>query len=160
QCRQPLRQRLLSPSVARGLQGDEPPCAMTTAYNAPTSDGTLSRMIQADLSVTIPDGYLVKIDRASMYYGLELRPPLLDHKLLEFAAKMPSERKVSRGMTKWTFKKSQEGRLPRETLTRPKQGFVIPVEQWMRAKTPLSTYFSETALNGNSTVGRFVDPKV
>jgi len=159
QCRLPLRHRLISASFAQALRGRSS-CVMTDAYNRPESGDALSRMTLTDLSVLMPDNYLVKIDRAGMYYGLEVRPPLLDHKLLEFAATIPSTLKIRRGSAKWVLKKSQEGRVPVEILARPKQGFVIPVDEWLQPNSPLAGYLAEVVFDARGSAGRFVDTTV
>ena len=98
---------------------------------APAGDA-LGGMIAADVATLLPDDYLVKVDRASMAVGLEVRPPLLDHELLELAARIPSGCKVRGGETKWIFKRACGDLLPAEVLRRPKQGFEIPVDAWLR----------------------------
>jgi asparagine synthase (glutamine-hydrolysing) len=78
------------------------------------------------------DDILVKVDRASMANSLEVRSPLLDHVLMELIARMPSSLKLKGGTGKYIFKKSLESVLPQEILTRPKQGFAVPLAQWFR----------------------------
>jgi asparagine synthase (glutamine-hydrolysing) len=67
-----------------------------------------------------------------MAYGLEVRPPLVDHELLELAAQIPSEYKVRSGETKWIFKEAYRDQLPPAVTRRAKQGFEIPVDAWLR----------------------------
>ena len=107
-------------------------------------------MIAADVATLLPDDFLVKVDRASMACGLEVRPPLLDHELLELAARIPSRCKVRDGETKWIFKQAFRGRrLPAAILGRPKQGFDIPVDAWLRG--PLRPMFESAVLEPNAS---------
>ena len=83
-------------------------------------------MIAADVATFLPDDFLVKVDRASMAHGLEVRPPLLDHELLELAARIPSAYKVRGGQTKWIFKRAYRDALPGDVVRRPKHGLRGP----------------------------------
>jgi len=87
----------------------------------------------ADLHTYLPDDLMVKVDVASMAHGLESRSPLLDHVLMEWAAGIPEEIRMARGVTKALFKSAMEPYLPAEILYRPKKGFSLPVDQWFRS---------------------------
>jgi asparagine synthase (glutamine-hydrolysing) len=91
-----------------------------------------SRMQYVDLKTYLPDDLLVKVDRVSMDVSLEVRPPLLDHRLVEFVASVPHSMRTPRGERKHLFKKAVENWIPEELLTREKQGFSAPTEQWLR----------------------------
>ncbi len=92
----------------------------------------LSRIQYIDFKTWLPGGMLTKVDRASMAHGLEVRAPLLDHGLLEWAAGLPLDERIS-GMTgKALLKRAMESYLPREVLYRPKQGFSMPLANWLR----------------------------
>lgn len=86
----------------------------------------------ADLHTYLPDDLLVKVDVASMAHGLEARSPLLDHHLMEWAAKLPPEQKMTDTETKALFKAAIAPYLPHEAVYRPKMGFGVPVELWLR----------------------------
>ncbi|MBI3444880.1 MAG: asparagine synthetase B, partial [Magnetospirillum sp.] len=86
----------------------------------------------ADLHTYLPDDLLVKVDVASMAFGLEARSPLLDHPLMEWAALLPAEQKMWGGETKALFKAAIEPLLPREVIYRPKMGFGVPVDRWLQ----------------------------
>ena len=103
--------------------------------NAPAQSG-LDQAQYADMKIWLPGDILTKVDRTSMAVGLEAREPLLDHRLLEFAASLPESMRVRRGEGKWLMKKTMERYLPKEILYRPKMGFVTPIDQWFRG--PLS----------------------
>jgi asparagine synthase (glutamine-hydrolysing) len=99
--------------------------------DAPASDA-LSRAQYADLKIWLPGDILTKVDRASMAVSLEAREPLLDHRLVEFAASLPANMRLRGGRGKWLMKRALESRLPAHILHRPKMGFVTPVSDWFR----------------------------
>jgi asparagine synthase (glutamine-hydrolysing) len=86
----------------------------------------------ADLKHWLPGDILTKVDRTSMAVGLEAREPLLDHRLIEFAATLPESMRIRRGQGKFLIKKTMERYLPQDILYRPKMGFVAPIGQWLR----------------------------
>jgi asparagine synthase (glutamine-hydrolysing) len=154
-CRQPLRRQLLSSDVLHELSGHEPERTIAAAYG-PAGD-SLAGMIAADVASLLPDDYLVKVDRASMAFGLEVRPPLLDHELLELTARIPSRFKVHHGETKWIFKRACGDLLPDSLLTRKKQGFEAPVDVWLRG--PLRELFHDVVLSGSSPATNWLNLK-
>jgi asparagine synthase (glutamine-hydrolysing) len=92
----------------------------------------LNRVLLTDALTYLPDDLLVKMDVASMACSLEVRAPLLDHRLFEYCASLPPAFKVGRYGTKHLLKKIGTRFLPAEIVRRPKQGFAIPVDQWLR----------------------------
>jgi len=93
---------------------------------------TLDAMLYIDTKTWLPDDLLIKADKMTMANSLELRVPLLDHKVLEFAAALPSSLKVHGFTTKYLAKKTLEKRVPRRILDRRKAGFPVPYESWLR----------------------------
>jgi len=89
---------------------------------------------RADLHTYLPDDLMVKVDVASMAHGLETRSPLLDHVLLEWAARIPAQVKMAGGTTKALFKAAMAPYLPREILHRRKMGFGVPLDRWFRGE--------------------------
>jgi len=85
-----------------------------------------------DRAVYLPDDLLVKVDIASMANSLEVRSPLLDRELVEFAISLPTSLKIKAGERKYVLKKALADRVPRENMYRPKQGFGVPVGAWFR----------------------------
>jgi asparagine synthase (glutamine-hydrolysing) len=152
-CRQPLRRQLLSDGLVRQLDGHRPERQIAEAYAGGTDP--LSGMIAADVASLLPDDYLVKVDRASMAFGLEVRPPLLDHELLELTAKIPSRFKIHRGETKWIFKRACGDLLPPALVGRKKQGFEAPVDLWLRG--PLRELFHDVVLAGSSPAAQWLN---
>lgn len=98
---------------------------------APARDA-LSRAQYADFKIWLPGDILTKVDRTSMAVSLEAREPLLDHRLIEFAGRVPSRLRLRRGEGKWLMKQSLAGMLPDSILHRRKMGFVTPVSAWFR----------------------------
>ncbi|HYI49439.1 MAG TPA: XrtA/PEP-CTERM system amidotransferase [Allosphingosinicella sp.] len=99
--------------------------------DAPAND-PLSRAQYADLKIWLPGDILTKVDRTSMAVSLEAREPLLDHRLVEFAARLPAKLRLRGGSGKWLMKRALGSRLPDEILNRRKMGFVTPVSAWFR----------------------------
>ena len=127
-----LRERLYSADYLK-VRGDyraEQPFLDCMA-RAPSRSG-LDRAQYADLKFWLPGDILTKVDRASMAVSLEAREPLLDHRLIEFAATLPEAMRVRRGQGKWAMKQAMRRYLPDDILFRPKQGFVTPIAQWLR----------------------------
>jgi len=102
----------------------------------------INRDLYLDLKTYLVDDIMVKVDRMSMATSLEARAPLLDHKLVEFAFSLPPRMKVRGPVTKWFFKKAMEGILPNEILYRQKEGFSIPIKNWL--KTDLKPLMLDT----------------
>lgn len=126
------RHALYSPDFLR-LRGDyraEQPL-VALMRGAPARSG-LDRAQYADLAFWLPGDILTKVDRTSMAVGLEAREPLLDHRLVEFAATLPEGLRVQRAQGKWLMKRAMRRYLPDDILFRPKQGFVTPIAQWFR----------------------------
>ena len=101
--------------------------------HAPSASG-LERMLYLDLKGYLGEGVLTKVDRASMACSLEVRVPLLDHRVVELATSLPMHLKLRRVTTKYVLKRALAGVLPRDILERPKKGFGIPLGRWFRGE--------------------------
>ena len=104
--------------------------------SASTALDSLSRLQAVDLNTYLPGDILVKLDRMSMAHSLEARVPLLDHLLVEYACSLPTHYRMRGVETKYLFKRALASLLPVETLTRPKQGFGVPLEVWFARDLP------------------------
>jgi asparagine synthase (glutamine-hydrolysing) len=118
----------------------------------------VDRMLRYDLAGWLPDNLLERGDRMSMAASLELRPPLLDHPLVELAFTLPSLYKVRRGSTKWVLKEVARRYLPNEVVDRRKVGFRVPLENWFRKDLRDSMWDRLTGTE--SFVGQTFDRKV
>lgn len=103
-------------------------------FDATAGPDRLSRLLELDIRTSLPNGLLVKVDRASMAHGLEVRSPFLDHKFVEFVARIPSKYKLRRGSNKWLLKQAFREEVPDPILNREKQGFGLPVNDWFRGE--------------------------
>ncbi len=92
----------------------------------------LTRLQYMELKSVFLDDMLVKVDRATMWSSLEARVPLIDHKMVEFALNLPDRFKVRDGMDKWLLRRFLYRKVPRDLIERPKQGFSIPIGQWLK----------------------------
>jgi asparagine synthase (glutamine-hydrolysing) len=127
-----LRHRFYRPDFRAALQGHRAEDRYIRTMASAPADDPLSRAQYADLKIWLPGDILTKVDRTSMAVSLEAREPLLDHRLVEFAAKLPVRQRLRGGTGKWLMKKSLEGFLPDEILYRRKMGFVTPISAWFR----------------------------
>jgi asparagine synthase (glutamine-hydrolysing) len=123
----------------------------------PALPSVFERMQLLDLITYLPEDVLTKLDRASMAVGLEARVPFLDHRLVEFAARIPLSLKLRRQKTKWILRRVLERYLPREIVDRPKMGFTVPIEAWLRG--PLREWAEELLSESRLRRGGFFRPE-
>jgi len=111
-------------------------------FRDPRCGGIVECAMATDIKTYLVDDILTKVDRASMAYSLEARVPLLDHRIVEFAARLPMGQKAHGGGTKHLLRKILYRHVPREVIDRPKMGFGIPVNRWLRNELrPLLTEY-------------------
>lgn len=129
-----MKKRLFTPELNRTLNGYDSAEVLRYHYDRADTPDPLSRIQYVDMKSYLVDDILVKVDRASMANSLEVRCPLLDHKLMELIAQMPSGLKLHKGQGKFIFKKALQQVLPSKILTRAKKGFAVPVAEWFRGE--------------------------
>lgn len=139
-CPPAMKNRLFSGDVRQRLNGYDSADVLRYHYDRCDAADPLSRIQYVDMKTYLVDDILVKVDRASMANSLEVRCPLLDHKLMELIARMPSGLKLNQGRGKYIFKKALERVLPKDVLTRKKKGFSMPVAEWFRGELKNFTY--------------------
>jgi asparagine synthase (glutamine-hydrolysing) len=101
-------------------------------FDRVSSRDFLAQVSLVDLMTYLPGDILTKVDRTSMACSLEARVPLLDHRMVEFAASLPSSFKMRDGKGKWIFREAISELLPPAVLNRPKRGFAVPLRDWFR----------------------------
>lgn len=124
--------QILSEDMLRIASDYDPSEHITRYYNNANGSDHLDKILYTDLKMYLPGDILVKVDRMSMANSLEVRSPLLDHKLIEFAARIPSGLKMRNGEKKYILKKTFSKILPKQIIDRRKHGFVVPLARWFR----------------------------
>lgn len=114
------------------VRGHMPPNLLDQRSRWPRLDDPVARMMAMDGLTYLPDDILVKVDRASMAASLETRAPFLDRDLIEFAWSVPMHMKVRGGQGKWLLRRLVDRHVPAALMARPKMGFGIPLDQWLR----------------------------
>ena len=114
------------------LGSHEPDTIFSRPDELPSLPGMREQMMLLDMLTYLPDDILTKVDRASMAVSLEARVPLLDHRLVEFAWSVPTKLKYRDRQGKWLLKQVLYRHVPREMMERPKMGFGVPIEHWLR----------------------------
>ena len=122
---------VLSAALRESTRGHDPFAAARAIHeSARRVVGSVPALLHLDTLTYMTDDVLVKVDRTSMLSSLEVRAPLLDHKVLEFVARLPFDYKLRGNVTKWVLKEAARPLLPPEVLQRGKQGFGVPLESW------------------------------
>jgi asparagine synthase (glutamine-hydrolysing) len=124
---------LLQDDVFKEVTRHDPMAASLAALETKPGDW-LSAVQYNDLENYLPLDILTKVDRMTMAHSIEARPPLLDHKLVEFAATVPAHMRLRNGTTKYLLKQAMRGVLPDGIIDRPKRGFAVPLAQWFRGE--------------------------
>lgn len=112
--------------------GTEPPTLLSGAVPDLEGLNEVERMMALDTVTYLPDDILAKVDRAAMSVSLETRVPFLDHRVIEFAWRLPLEYKLRGKDSKWALRQALYRHVPRELIERPKMGFGVPIGDWLR----------------------------
>jgi asparagine synthase (glutamine-hydrolysing) len=137
---------LYHPDFAARVGDADPYAKHRHLYEKCESPDPIDKAMYVDAKTFMVDDVLTKVDKMSMAVSLETREPLLDHKLLEYVATIPSSLKLRNGTTKYLLKRLLARRLPASILERPKQGFSPPVGQWLTG--PLATMGQDLLFDG------------
>jgi asparagine synthase (glutamine-hydrolysing) len=125
------RDRLLTGDISRGTDAMN---LFTETYQRCGGEDTLAKLMRVDTKIYLPDDILVKVDRMSMANSLEVRPPLLDYRIVEWASRLPSGFKIKGLKKKAILRKAMKGIVPDENLDRKKRGFNVPMAAWLRGE--------------------------
>jgi len=155
-CPPAMKSALLGGDVRSVLNGYDSVEVLRYHFQRADSPDPLSRIQYVDMKTYLVDDILTKVDRASMAHSLEVRCPLLDHKLMELIAQIPSGLKLRQGKGKFIFKKALERILPPAVLTRKKKGFAVPVAEWFRGELKDFAYDSIVRRQDDVLNGQFV----
>ncbi len=142
------RTRLYTPELRSALASSDVYRPVREALGARAGDSELARQLFADLTIYLADDILVKVDRMSMAASLETRAPFLDVGVMELALSIPADLKIRNGQRKWILKRALDGLVPAAILNRSKEGFSIPMKQWLKGamRPALEDLLSEQSL--------------
>ncbi len=156
--RDPLRRQMYSARFKAELGGYNGIEVFNRHAAKAGTDDPLALIQYIDLHTYLVGDINTKVDRASMAHSLEVREPLMDHPLVEWAATLPSSLKMHNGNGKHFMKKALEPRLPHDVLYRPKMGFAVPLARWLRG--PLQQRMRAALLDGPMLDGGWFNPAV
>lgn len=142
--KEPLRREMFSNQFGACLGGYRAMSVLQEHAARAATDDPLALVQYIDMYTYLIGDINTKVDRASMAHSLEVREPLMDHELVEWAATLPSRLKLQGGEGKFVFKKAMEPLLPEDVLYRPKMGFAVPLSRWFRG--PLKDRVRESVL--------------
>ena len=127
------KQRLFTDRARQQIEDYDSSAKVLAFYDASCAEEAVDRMLYTDLMTRMPDHLLTIADRMTMAHSLEARSPLIDHKIVEYAASLPTEMKLKGRNLKYVLRQVAARYLPAELITREKQGFGFPIARWMRS---------------------------
>jgi asparagine synthase (glutamine-hydrolysing) len=147
-----IKKRLYNPDSYKATEHLDPVGEYANLMKeVPAERSYLTARQHADLTFHLPS-ILAKVDRMSMANGLEVRVPLLNKQMVEFCMNLPDDAKRYRGKGKRVLREAIAGRAPRGTLSRPKAGFLPPVDQWFRGTGPMHNVFGDHLAVAKSSI--------
>lgn len=153
-----LCQEMLQPQLWREVKDFDPLDRYARYYrDYPFAADRANRMMYADLKTQLVDSYLEKVDKATMAVGLEARVPFLDYRLVEMSLRIPSSEKFNFFQSKLLLRKAMADLLPPATLNKPKHGFAVPLDPWMRG--PLKDYVAAILFDERTRTRGFFNQK-
>jgi asparagine synthase (glutamine-hydrolysing) len=153
-----IKEDIVAAAMREELQKHDPTAPQREILAALKSKDRLTRLQFTDTRLYLPGDILVKVDRMSMANSLETRAPLLDYRLVEFAARLPVHLKMQNGITKYLLKKVLRRHLPPEIVAKRKHGFAVPINQWLQ--TTLNGYTKQILLDGCCRRRGIFDPQI
>jgi asparagine synthase (glutamine-hydrolysing) len=140
------KEQLFTESTRHRIEDRDSVTKILTFFDSENVDHLVDRMLYTDLMTRMPDHLLVILDRMTMAHSLEARSPLIDHRVVEYAASIPAELKLKGNTLKYLLRKLASRYLPKELVYREKQGFAFPLGLWMRTelKTLLENLFKQS----------------
>jgi asparagine synthase (glutamine-hydrolysing) len=154
---EPAKTRLYSTDLRAITAGMDPVAVALAAHAAADTPDVVDAVLGTDVATYLPDDLLVKMDIATMAHGLEARPPLLDHDVMELAAALPARLKLRGGEKKYLLRRAMRPFLPAEILERRKTGFAVPLPQWFRG--PLRDLAYDVLLGRAATSRGLFEPR-
>lgn len=151
-------QQLVNPEFNQRLGSYHPSKITLDAYAKANGPDHLSKILYTDLTTFLPGGILVKVDRMSMANSLEVRAPILDREVIEFAASVPSQYKFKQGEKKHILKEAFKPLLPDDILYRKKMGFSVPLDSWFRNE--IKDIAQRYILGQNTGLSQYFNPQV
>jgi asparagine synthase (glutamine-hydrolysing) len=151
------RPSMYSPEYFARVRDHDPYERLTGEFRAVSDLDVMAQLQYVDVRAYLTNDILVKVDKASMFNSLETRAPLLDQCLVEYVASLPSATRTRNGVLKYLLKRVAADLLPAEILTRPKQGFGVPIKHWFRGD--LNGYASELLLSPKAQQRGIFDPE-
>ncbi|WP_414828105.1 asparagine synthase (glutamine-hydrolyzing) [Alteromonas sp. H39] len=142
--------QLVKPEISKALGSYHPSQITLEKYAKADGPDHLSKILYTDVKTYLTGGILVKVDRMSMANTLEVRAPLLDYKVAEFAASLPSEQKFKDGVKKRILKEAFTSFIPESLLHRKKMGFSVPLAEWFRGE--LQSLAHEALIDSNAGI--------
>ena len=148
-----MKKELFQPWISEQLEKDQSLNLVERFFSRDSAKSVIDKFLYLDSKIYLPDDLLAKVDRMSMIHSLEVRVPLLDHKLIELAATIPFSMKFKGNTTKYILKKAMQDLLPPVVLRQRKQGFSIPIQQWFRHE--LAQYAKNLLLDKKASSAKY-----